>query len=541
MPKNVFNILAPAGGLYKRRSYQDHPPFTTPDCSNVWLDDTIDGRERVGSRSGFTKLADAPNDGIDKIRCLTSVSWLTSDTPAVRKNTIVAVEGTNIIYSHDNGANWANATGVTDVDAPVEYGPLVACALHQKVYIGDSNAAGTGQCKVLDPSTGAATQLSSGATGTTPLNCNIAIRYRDRLLLTGQTYVNTTSGIEASGHQWHMSRSGAPRDWDYTQTDVLSAVAGFNASAGALAEPIHAAIPHGDDCIIFGCSDSIWTLRSDPNFGGSLDNLSERTGIVGRNAWCRSPEGWLFFLTQDGVMVMPPGCGDAPRSISRERLPSDLMFVDAMDPLDKWVSMAYDAKLRGVHLWVTDHSDGADSTHYWLDTKQVLTHDGGNVASFWPVSLGDTNDDPYSAHAYEGIGSTTKSDVILGTRDGDFNVLDSSVALESGATSYVDIGPLSTTARRGSYLSGRLDQLNAVLANTSGTVTYEIRTGESPEAACDGAIVRSGTWTKQHSLIRPRIRGPYFVIRLKGDASVEWAFENITALTEERGKMRYQS
>ena len=539
MPKNVSNILAPAGGLYKRRSYQEDPPFTTPDADNIWLDDTIDGRERVGSRAGFKTIA---THGTNKIRCMASVRWLTDDEPAVRKHTIVAVAGTAIIYSGNDGATWTNASTTLNVDAPLNHGPLVACSLHQKVYIGDSKDEGDSQCKVFDPSTGHCVDIDQEdgfvSGHPPPMNCTIAVRYRDRLLLTGQNYVN--SELNANAHQWYMSRSGNPADWDYTETDVLSAVAGHNAQAGELGEPIHAAIPHGDDCIIFGCSDSIWTLRSDPNFGGSLDNLTERTGIVGRNAWCRSSEGWLFMLTQDGVMAMPPGCGDAPRSISRERIPDDLLFVNAMDFSDKWVSMAYDSRYRGVHLWISDYTHKEDGAkHYWLDTKQVLTQDSGNVASFWPISVAESID-PFSALAYEGIGSDDLSDVILGGRAGGFRVFSTDEDTACEAESYVDIGPLSTTSRQGSYLNGRLEQINAVMANSSGTVTYEIRTGPSAEAAFDGPIIRSGTWSKQHSLVRPRVRDPYFVIRLKGAANTRWALENLTMVTEETGRVRYR-
>jgi hypothetical protein len=548
MPKSVFNILAPAGGLYKRRSYQEHPPFTTPDCDNVWLDDAIEGRERVGSRPGFKDIGDA---GGGRVRCLSSVAWLDGTTTEEAteegtikwRETLFAIIGTTAYYSLNNGNNWFAAGGGVSLSRGTVGGPLTAAVVHQKIYVGDTDH-GEGDeapIKVFDPSTNEFTAIVESIVDTdAPKDCTVAVAYRDRLLMTARY---SPAGEDDTPHMWYMSRSGDPLDWDYTKTDVLSAVNGKTSSAAELGEPIVTAIPHGDDCVIFGCTNSIWTLRSDPNFGGSLDNLSQRVGIVGRNAWCRSPEGWLFFLTQDGVMTMPPGCGDTPRSISRERLPNDLLFVQGDAPFkgstSRWVSMAYDTRFRGVHLWVSSYKSSEPSSHYWLDTKQILTQDSGNAASYWPMSM-DSKFDVFSAYALDSAGSPTRSDVLLGGRNGDIRSFDTSEACES--VSYVDVGPLSTTGRRGSYLDGRLDQINVVLANTSGKITYEIRSGESPEAAFDGEVIHSGTWTKQHQLTRPRLRNPYFVIRLSATGGADaWAFENITALTEERGKMRYQS
>ena len=532
MPKSVFNILAPAGGLYKRRSYQEHPPFTTPDCDNVWLDDAIEGRERVGSRPGLAYIGGLGASGL--IRCLSSVAWLDGDT---WKETLFAIVSRTAYWSANHGVGWSPASGTMAITSTAG-GPITAAALHQKLYIGDTGKLGTASVQVFDPSDNSVSSLSASA-GTPPKDCTVAVAYRDRLLMTAR--YSPVSGDDTP-HMWYMSRSGNPLDWDYNATDALSAVSGKTSTAAELGEPIITAIPHGDDCVIFGCTNSIWTLRSDPNFGGTLDNLSQRVGIVGRKAWCHSPEGWLFFLTQDGVMTMPPGCGDTPRSISRERLPDDLLFVQGdakfTESTSRWVSMAYDTRFRGVHLWVSSYTAG-NSSHYWLDTKQILTQDSGNVASYWPMSTSH-NEDVFSAYAFDAAGTPTRSDVLLGGRTGSIHSFDT--GKKCGQISYVDIGPLSTTGRRGSYLDGRLDQINVVLADTSAKVTYEIRSGESPEAAFDGEVVHSGTWTKQHQLTRPRLRNPYFVIRLSASSTADaWAFENITALTEERGKMRYQS
>ncbi len=48
-------LYFPLGGLNRKTSYQTQPPYTTPDCLNVYLRDAAEGRERGGSRPGLIK------------------------------------------------------------------------------------------------------------------------------------------------------------------------------------------------------------------------------------------------------------------------------------------------------------------------------------------------------------------------------------------------------------------------------------------------------------------------------------------------------
>ncbi len=48
-------IIFPQGGLDKKSSYRQLPPYTTFDCENVWLNEVIEGRQRGGSRSGLLR------------------------------------------------------------------------------------------------------------------------------------------------------------------------------------------------------------------------------------------------------------------------------------------------------------------------------------------------------------------------------------------------------------------------------------------------------------------------------------------------------
>jgi len=53
--QRTVDLIFPVGGLNRRFAYQHQPPFTTPDCLNVWPDSPVEGRARGGSRPGLQK------------------------------------------------------------------------------------------------------------------------------------------------------------------------------------------------------------------------------------------------------------------------------------------------------------------------------------------------------------------------------------------------------------------------------------------------------------------------------------------------------
>lgn len=54
MATQPVNLMFPLAGLHRRSGFQSQPPFTTPDCLNVWPD--RGGRIRGGSRPGLEKV-----------------------------------------------------------------------------------------------------------------------------------------------------------------------------------------------------------------------------------------------------------------------------------------------------------------------------------------------------------------------------------------------------------------------------------------------------------------------------------------------------
>jgi hypothetical protein len=535
LEKKVVNIQPPMGGLYKRQGYQQHPPFTTPDCSNVRPDNSLEGRERIGARPGVVDHGAGESWSEGNVRLISQVRYIETSSGAwVTK--LVVVVGQQVWYKTGNEtAQWTKV--VTADHNPISAGvdSVTSAEMHQKLYIADGDT--NYPIKVFDPQTSRVDEVRTGGTVEwtdksaavdPPTKCNIIVRYHDRLLV-----------CEDSGNPnlWYMSRSGVPLDFNYDDTDALAAIYAQNTSMGQLGEPIRAAAPHGDQCVIFFCDSSVWSLRSDPGFGGRLDNLSHQIGCVSRNAWCRSSEGWLFWLSQEGVCAMQPGCGDTPISISRERIPDDLLFIHRDD---YHVSMEYDMRHRGLHLYVTSKASAA-SKHYWIDIKQVMGGDKGSAPTYWPLTL---SNDPTSTGVYEGAAGDNLSDVLFGSAGPTPTVKQFDERVSCEAASYCDFGPLSTTGRRGSYTTGSVDQINAVTASsaagaTGEPVTWSIRTGKSPEEAFDSTARDSGTWRYHNNSTRLRVRDPYYVLRVAGAADKNWALENMSAVIQPRTKLRF--
>lgn len=249
------------------------------------------------------------------------------------------------IRVHDDVVVISEATGA------VKDGTYKISAIVEDKLTLAASAGGAGNCafrvvrgpKIFNPGDDSVSiWVATADKGQVPSDCPFIWLYRDRMGVAGYPM-----------HQWYMSRQGDPHDWDYSISDLDDtgrAVAGNNAEAGLLGDPLRAVVPFADDYLIFGCDASIWVLSGDPTIGGELDNLSRNIGIVDKFAWCWGPKGELIFLSRDGLYVLPPGASAVPQPLSRPRVPDELLSVNT-DLFE--VSMAFDPREHGIHLFVT--------------------------------------------------------------------------------------------------------------------------------------------------------------------------------------------
>lgn len=382
--------------------------------------------------------------------------------------------------------------------------------------------------KKYNPVSFAITKLTADADkGFVPLACPIMVRWRDRLVFGGGT---------KSPNNIFASRQGDAEDWDYAVVDDPGAAWALSTGeAGQLGEEITCLIPHSDDCLLIGCTTSFWILRGDPSFGGRLDRLSPEIGVVGPNAYCYTPEGVLYFMSRDGLYAMPPGCGATPQSVSREKLPEELLNIASTAT----VSMAYSLKERAIYLSISSSSAGS-STHYWLDVKQTDNSDSGFGAAFFPMTY-QTAHDPFTLHAIRDR-TSAYSTVMLGCRDGYLRVFKNDLEQDDGSnaiTSFVEFGPIDLAGD--GFSDGMLHEIHVTLAANSGSVACAARTADSAEQAFNATALFTHTFSTagRNATTRPRLSGTAAVIRLTNGASNdEWALEALTLVTEKGGRLR---
>jgi hypothetical protein len=384
------------------------------------------------------------------------------------------------------------------------------------------SAPGDGTCtfrierapKVYDPLADTLVIMTATA-GQVPTGCPLSCRFLGRVFL---------AGAEIAPHVWYASKNESPLNFDYTETANTRAVAGTAADAGLPGAALTALAPHSDDYLIMGCRNSIWRLRGDPAYGGSLDALSRTVGIVGQGAWCFGPGGELIFLSLDGVYILPAGGNSEPISVSREALPQELLNFN---PDTTTVLMEYDVNGRGVHIYLTQ--DSSDTrTHWWMDWESK---------TFWPVTI-TTNYEPTAicslqATAIEDMG------VILGGRDGYLRRLSDLAETDDGTayTTYVDLGPIPLAP---DGMTGTLMELDAVMGENSADVTYGIYPANTFEAVAGATTTNfTGTWGAGiNATVRPGGRGQGYKIRLTGTSGRKWALEQIVSRVRQSGKRR---
>ena len=434
---------------------------------------------------------------------------LTGTAPAIRIDTIQAgAGGTHVAGTY----NIVSAGG-----SFLGFSPALPVAVGYLSTVGSIKYRVARKPKILDPKAGTL-EAHVASTGVVPAGCRLVCLYRDRLVY---------AGSDLLPHVWYMSRQGAVDDWDYSQEDSAAAVFAQNSTAGQLADPITALIPHGDECLIFGSYNSLWIMRGDPGYGGTLDALSRKIGIVGPRAWCRTPDDMCVFLSADGLYVMAAGCAGFPTSLSRERLPDELLALDSERDI---TSLEFDTLSRGIHIFVTRH-DESEGSHWWFDWEHK---------AFWRVSV-YSGHEPFSLH--ERLHWDAGPTVILGCRDGGLRAFDRDQVVDDGnreIDSYCLLGPFHLD--RQGFTEGMISELQGTISNDSGPVRWSTLVGNSAEEAYLSDPHEEGDWSRaglNHNA-RPRSRGVNGIVKVgnKPGSLRRWALERVTAVIRSAGRRR---
>ena len=373
-----------------------------------------------------------------------------------------------------------------------------------------------------------------GASGSMPAVAYLICVYRGRLVLSGNPrYPN----------QWFMSKVADPFNWLYGADDPMSAVAGNNADAGQCPDIPRALISFHDDYLIFGCASSLWILRGDPVAGGSLDNLSDTTGMFGANSWCFDDARNLYFWGSGGIYEIKSDFSGI-RNLTETVLP-DLINDEAADPSTHRITMGYDKKRHGLVITVTVLATGVNSNYFYsFKTK-------GFYPESYPNECG-----PYSLLYYD-ANATAYADLLVGCKDGYIRKFvttakdDNVGATTDPISSYVTypITPLAGEDQNGKLTELVFDLAGGAAEGDAGDtdeVSWELHKGDDAETVLEVIVdgddaFTSGTLegTGRKNKIRPRMRGAYMGLKLyDSTASKTWAVNRVLYSTQKAGKVR---
>lgn len=446
-----------------------------------------------------------------------------------RQNNIVAVDGGDI-YVGDISTQATLAPGGTD--ALTSNGNPSAAALFNIMYFVD----GFSTIKQLDLTTrivSTPTITSGGATTETTTTLGlyqIAASWRGRLVLAAD---------RTNPQNFAMSKVGNPTNFDYSATTADAAFAGNASTLGRIGDPITALIPYSDDVLIIGGDHTLWAVKGDPAAGGSIDLVSDAIGVLGKDAWCKTPEGVIYFVGTGGLFRMTPG--GVPENVSSTKYNQ---FFAGINRATNYVTMAWDRDRQGCYVFITPVSTGT-ATHLWFDSRT----DGG----YWPLQFPNSTG-PISTMVYDGDAPTDRL-LLLGGREGYVMIMstgsrrDETSSSTAAISSYVFLGPIQQFPPDGEAViisadmdAGELfttDQSDPTRWNLNVTMygsntAYEVTEG-TPKYS-DGRNFGTDGYMQ---VWYPRIRGRWLSVKVSNSNDGDyWTFERLVLTLRRAGTQR---
>jgi hypothetical protein len=446
------------------------------------------------------------NDYIDNFQLLTI-----KQRTAYRQTNLIAVGGTSVYVGTKESLPLATGgSGVVTGKATPQFAYSAG-----KGYMVD----GTNTLQV-DIAAASVSTLTATA-GSIPTGCTLAALYRDRLVL---------AAPYANPHLFYASRAGTASDFDYSQTDPAAAFAGNASTAGHIGDPLTALMPAGDDMLYLGGDHTLHVIRGDPADGGSIDLVSDAIGVLGPNAWCKAPDGTIYFLGPGGIYKL---AGNTPPELVTGGNWNE--YFRQLDRGGAYFSMVWDRDKHGLYLFVTPLS--GQGTHLWYDARN-----GG----LWPIQYPGLWG-PYSALVYDGDAPGDRVTLLGGQAGYLFRMYDTDGGDNGNAiNSYVYIGPFTDndlSEQTAEWFDVILGEPASFHTTGDWQVNVTVQSGQTPQEAYAAPklsmtrnyLNKAGRQTRW----RQRIRGNSFVVKLWNDqANQTWAFERIVGMFLPSGTVR---
>lgn len=512
-PETIVTLPFPMRGIDTSLAFQNQRKNTTPLALNVQAFDPTTDRARGGCRGGLTRFINARVSTTNSIQLIDSFITATSPsttTFAVRSVKGIAVAGGDVAtFTGGVFSTPTNGTAALSSTAHSIQGVYVAS---QGVYI---FADGVNH-KSYTVSTDTIADWSAIA-GSIPVGSSSD--YARLMCLWGGRLVH--SGIRTDPTNWFMSAVGSVYDYDYSPTTTVStqAVAGNNSDIGKVPDIVTALMPFNDDVLFFGGDSTIWKMAGDPMAGGQLLNVSRTIGVAWGKAWCRGPDGTLFFFSSRGsVMAVTPESAPMPISSSITDLIRDTDLTNYL------VTMSYEDRSKLVYVFITQKASGT-SRHYVWDMR---------LQAWYALSFYRGYMNPKTVHTYDGDDPDDRV-MLIGSYDGYIRYFSESADDDDGEDiqSEVWLGPILTQNLDENLLKDVLTDLS----QDSGDVTWSVHCGRTAEEAYEAAAFDTGTWYAGRNP-NTHIRAAGHAIYLKLTSTARWEMEAISARVQSLGMLR---
>ena len=357
--------------------------------------------------------------------------------------------------------------------------------------------------------------------GEVPLGCRLSCLYRGRLVLSGKA---------DDPHNYFMSASGNAFNFNYSPTtpDGLQAVAGNNSQAGLIGDVITALIPFGDDCLIFGGDHTIYQMTGDPAAGGTVDLISDQTGIAFGKAWAKDPEGTLYFWGQNGCYRYRLN-GGPPENMTRDRLNARF---ENLNRDNNRVIMEWDYFRHGLIIHIVNVLDSIANTSFFWDARTDAWWQDEYPAEYGPNCM----------LAYDGSSANDQA-FIKGCRDGYLRTIDDSAEDDDGIaiTSFIRF-PIFLARDRASEV--KLNEILPVMSDDSGPINIDVYTGQTAEEcfrATNPRVRRVLHHAGRNASVRHKVRGYAVQLAISQTGGAAWTYESMTVGFEASGLPRQEA
>lgn len=452
---------------------------------------------------------------------------ISNTTGAPRDVHVIGVAGNKIVKITSSGPQDPENNAV--ISSTAQYVHITSG--YQKCYIADGV-----NYYVYDPldtdvsAYGSVDRLRCSTLGALPQRCKLVEMWHGRLVLARDP---------ADPGRWSMSAINDVTDWDYFPQipSAKQACSSTNTRAGRVPDIINAVAVYSDDLLLFGGDRSIWQLTGDPMAGGSLDLITDETGMAFGRPYCKDPQGTLwFFGSTGGLFYMVPG--RRPERASVARVEKALRSIDLGA---NYVELQWNPIDEGVHIFVIPYGSpsGTLVDHWFYEVNADAWHkdrfglaDGDNIQPCASVRVdGDLyNDRTMLIGGEDGrvrrwgvnaAGNIPKSDEVTTTTN---------IAIDS----YTLFGPLIQAPVQ----AAQLTEAAFVLANDQHGVNYEFFAESTPDNL--GDPVRRGRLSPgRNDRHLVRVSGDHVYMRLRNaNEGQSWAYETADATISSAGDTR---